>query len=135
MNTKSIENQKLAPFPSIPLTFVKNANMSVLQKNASNNLSEKIKAEVKGLDPAAEVILFGSRARGEAHEDSDWDMLILTERPVTLKVEQAFRHKLFELELEFGQPISVFVYSKADWNGKHRSTPLYHNIQAEGIVL
>lgn len=109
--------------------------MSILQKETSNIISKKIKAEVKGLDPEAEVILFGSRARGEAHEDSDWDMLILTERPVTLKVEQAFRHKLFELELEFDQSISVFVYSKSDWNGKHRSTPLYHNIQAEGIVL
>jgi len=117
------------------LTFVKNPNMPVPQKESSVTLSEKIKAYVKGLDPEAEVILFGSRARGEAHEDSDWDMLILTERPVTLKVEQSFRHKLFELELEFGQSISVFVYSKSDWNGKQRSTPLYHNIQAEGILL
>lgn len=109
--------------------------MQVPQKETSNILPEKIKGYVKGLDPEAEVILFGSRARGEAHEDSDWDMLILTERPVTLKIEQAFRHKLFELELEFGQPISVFVYSKSDWNGRHRYTPLYNNIQAEGILL
>lgn len=109
--------------------------MSVPQKESSVTLPEKIKEYVKRLDPEAEVILFGSRARGEAHEDSDWDMLILTERPATLQVEQAFRHKLFELELEFGQSISVFVYSKSDWNGKHRSTPLYHNIQAEGILL
>lgn len=25
----------------------------------------------------AEVILFGSRARGDAHDDSDWNVLIL----------------------------------------------------------
>lgn len=109
--------------------------MSTSQKAISALLPEKIKAYVKGLDPQAEVILFGSRARGEAREDSDWDMLILTDYAVTLKVEQAFRHKLFELELEFGQSISVFVYSKADWNGKHHATPLYQSIQTEGIVL
>lgn len=109
--------------------------MSVSQKITSNDLLGKIKAAVKGLDPQAKVILFGSRARNDAREDSDWDMLILTESAVTLKVEQTFRHKLFELELEFGQSISVFVYSISDWNGKHRSTPLFQNIQAEGILL
>jgi len=34
--------------------------MSVLQKEPSNILSEKIKAEVKEIDPEAEVILFGA---------------------------------------------------------------------------
>lgn len=76
-----------------------------------------------------------ARARGDAREESDWDILILTPKAVNLKVEQAFRHKLFELELEYGQAISTFVYSKADWNGRHRVTPLYHNIEEEGIVI
>ncbi len=99
------------------------------------HLLKKIKACVEEIDPQSKVILFGSRSRGEAREDSDWDILILTSGSIDLKVEQKFRHKLFELELEFGQAISTFVYSKEDWNGKQRVTPLYQNVQREGIAL
>ena len=104
-------------------------------KVTSTLILGKVKALVKTTDPEAEVILFGSRARGDAREDSDWDILILTPKTVTLKVEQAFRHKLFELELEYGQAISTFVYSKADWNDKHSVTPFYHNVEVEGILI
>lgn len=104
-------------------------------KKTSSILPGKIKEYVKAIDPEAEVRLFGSRARGDAREDSDWDILILTPKAVNLKVEQAFRHKLFELELEYGQAISTFVYSNADWNGKYRVTPLFHNIKEEGILI
>ena len=104
-------------------------------KDLSAIILGKVKEYVKTVDPEAEVILFGSRARDDARNDSDWDILILTPKTVTLKVEQAFRHKLFELELEYGQAISTFVYSKTDWNGKHRVTPLYHNIEKEGILI
>ncbi|MBL7775108.1 MAG: nucleotidyltransferase domain-containing protein [Saprospiraceae bacterium] len=101
----------------------------------SNILLGKIKEFVRDIDPEAEIRLFGSRARGDSRVDSDWDILILTPKAVNLKVEQTFRHKLFELELEFGQAISTFVYSKTDWNGKHSGTPLYHNIEEEGILI
>lgn len=37
-----------------------------------------IKQNVREVDPTAEVWLYGSRARGEAREDSDWDVLVLS---------------------------------------------------------
>ena len=116
------------------LNFAQNTTM-IASKDMSATLLGKVKEYVKAIDPEAEVFLFGSRARGDAREDSDWDILILTPKAVTLKVEQAFRHKLFEVELEYGQAISTFVYSKSDWNGKHRVTPLYHNVKEEGILI
>lgn len=114
--------------------FAKNQTMTV-SNDLSATIRGKVKESVKALDPEAEVILFGSRARGDARKDSDWDFLILTPNAVTLKVEQAFRHKLFEIELEYGQAISTFVYSTTDWDGKHSVTPLYHNIKEEGILI
>lgn len=42
---------------------------------------------------------------------------------------------MFELELEIGQPISTFIYSKNDWNTKHSVTPLYKNIQKDGVKI
>lgn len=96
---------------------------------------ERIKEYVRQIEPDSEITLFGSRARNESKEDSDWDILILVPGEVSLKKEQEFRHKLFELELLFGQAISTFVYSKTDWESKHQVTPLYENIKREGITI
>lgn len=94
-----------------------------------------IKKNIEEVDPKAEVTLFGSRARGDEKKDSDWDLLILTDYPVTFQIEQQFRHHLFDLELELGEAFSTFVYSKADWQVKHSVTPLYQNISKEGLRL
>jgi len=94
----------------------------------------KSKIEKKNLD--AEVILFGSHARGEAHRDSDWDILILLDNlNVTRKTEKEYREELFDVELEIGEPISTFVYSKNDWETRHSVTPLYRNIKRDGISI
>lgn len=95
----------------------------------------KIKGAVYEIEPEAEIILFGSRARGEEKAESDWDILILVPYKVDLKEEQKFRHALFDVELEYGQAISTFVYSKAEWQAKHQITPLYQNIEQDGITL
>ena len=102
---------------------------------SSQEILEKIKSLIYGIEPKSEIILFGSRARGDEREDSDWDLLILVPKPADLKEEQKFRHKLFDLELEYGQSISTFVHSKEDWEGKYKITPLYHNIKEEGIKI
>lgn len=95
----------------------------------------RISKSVQETEPQAEIVLFGSRARGEEKKDSDWDILILVPYSVDLTTEQRFRHKLFELELEYGQVFSIFVYSKAEWEKKHHVTPFYKNIEKEGIWI
>jgi len=105
--------------------------MSVLEKE----ILIKVKQVVKELEPLAEIVLYGSRARGDVHEESDWDLLILIPKNVDFKEEQRFRHKLFDLELEYGQAISTLVKSKKDWVGDFRFTSLFQNIQKEGIRL
>jgi predicted nucleotidyltransferase len=101
----------------------------------TKHISSLIKLNVSQVDPAAQVILYGSRARGDSRTDSDWDLLILTEYPVDNKKESIFRDHLYELELQTGQPFSVFVYSKEDWSAKHRISPYYYNVTREGILL
>ena len=95
-----------------------------------------IKNRILRKKPDAEIILFGSHARGEATADSDWDILILlNDLYVDLNIEKEYRDELFEVELETGEPISTFVFSKKEWETKHSITPLYRNIKNEGISL
>ena len=96
---------------------------------------ERINESVQEIEPQADTILFGSRARGDEREDSDWDILILVPYEVDLITEQKFRHKLFDLELEYGESFSTFVLSKSSWEEKYHITPFYKNIEQEGVRL
>lgn len=101
-----------------------------------SNIAKMIGLRIKLQDPKAEVILFGSHAIGQAKEESDWDVLILIDKPKSDRsVEEKYRNEMFQLELELGEPISTLVYAKADWETKYIYTPLYQNIKREGVRL
>ena len=94
-----------------------------------------IRNYINAIDPKADVILYGSRARGDERPDSDWDILIRTNNAADIVTERKFRNKLYDLELETGEALSVFVYSKIDWQTRQRITPFFHNVSREGIRI
>jgi len=104
-------------------------------KSKTQNITHLIRKNISLIDPKAEVILYGSRARGDERPDSDWDILILTDYPVDLSKERDFRNNLYELELETGESFSVFAYSKNDWTTKQKITPFYDNVIQEGVTI
>lgn len=99
-----------------------------------NQLPIRVEEAVKSIDAAAKVILFGSRARGEAREDSDWDFLILTSKAVTPNLEDEFRTKLYDLELEYEQVISSVIENEQNWEN-YLNAEFYKNVQADGIEV
>lgn len=101
----------------------------------TKHIAHLIKNKIAEIDPDATVILYGSRVRGDARQDSDWDILVLTDYPVSNKDESRFRDHLYDLALEIEETLSTFVYSKHDWNTKQRITPFYENVSREGINL
>ncbi len=46
--------------------------------NDNETIIKKVKEIVDRFDSHADIVLFGSRARGDYHEESDWDFLILS---------------------------------------------------------
>jgi predicted nucleotidyltransferase len=44
------------------------------------HIIQLIRQKVNEIDKTAEVILYGSRARGDNKRDSDWDVMILLKR-------------------------------------------------------
>lgn len=107
-----------------------------LMENDKANILSLIKAAIHRKNPEAEVILFGSRARGQEHKHSDWDILVLLDMStVDRKTEKEYREALFDVELETGEAISTFVFSRQDWESRHAISPLFENIQKDGVRL
>ena len=102
----------------------------------AQELLNKIKAGINTQDPDAEIYLYGSRARGDHNENSDWDILIITPRKkINFEYESDIRDPIYDLELDSGQVISVLVYSRSDWQKKRSISPLFMNVLKEGIRI
>jgi predicted nucleotidyltransferase len=99
-------------------------------------VTQRIKAKIMEKDPTAEVILYGSHARGDANKDSDWDILILVKKPNFEKsMDREYRNQVHDIELDIEEVISVFVRSKEKWETLHAGGPFYNNVTREGILL
>jgi predicted nucleotidyltransferase len=86
--------------------------------------------------PDAEIYLFGSQARGDDKALSDWDLLILLNSEIIpFSLETEIMDEFYNIELETGQIMSPIIYPKLEWNTKYKVTPLFENIQKEGIRL
>lgn len=94
-----------------------------------------IRDTIRATEPTAQIILYGSRARGDAREDSDWDVLAIVDKPrLSLKDRSNIQYPVWDKGLELGQEINVFPYTRQQWE----QTPLSlfkYNVMKEGITL
>jgi uncharacterized protein len=104
--------------------------------SSTRNILTRIKKIVRSRDPKAKIYLYGSRARGTASNDSDWDLLILLNKDtVPPELEKEITFPLYDLEFDTGEVISPTIYSEKEWNAKYRVTPFYKNVMREGRPL
>ncbi len=99
-------------------------------------LLEQVKRAVREMEPDAEIILYGSRAREDSRAQSDWDFLILVDGPVNDERTDKSRHRLYEIEWESDEVLCCIVRSREEWNSPlWESMPFRQNVELEGIVL
>lgn len=82
----------------------------------------------------AQLLLYGSRARGNYHEDSDWDLLILLNRPQESSDFLNIVYPIMELGFDLGEYFSVQTYSQEEWEAMH-FLPYYKNVEQDKIQL
>lgn len=101
-----------------------------------NYILQLIKTSVNSTDPDAILILYGSYARGDYRNDSDVDLLVLlNQEKITRIDEKRIKYPLYDIEFETGTIISPLVFSKKDWETRHRITPFYENVLKDGQIL
>ncbi len=99
-------------------------------------LLKRIRETVHIVEPGAQIILYGSRARGDAAPDSDWDLLILLDGPVTYERVDAVRYRLYALEWETSTVIGSVIRSTDEWDSlQYRAMPFHTNVIRDGIRL
>ncbi len=79
--------------------------------------------------------LYGSRARGDYHVNSDWDLLVLLDKDkIQWNDYDIYAYPFTELGWSLGQTINPVIYSKQEWQARHFS-PFYHNVQNDKKVI
>ncbi len=84
-------------------------------------------------DRIERVVLFGSRARGDAQPDSDYDIAVFL-RDLTDRWREAKR--LSAIETDILAETGAFIHSMPYSTGSYRRrTPLMHEIRRDGVDL
>lgn len=100
-----------------------------------DNIIKFIKETVHSHDDTAKVLLFGSRARNTARQDSDWDVIVVVDKDrIGMAEYSEYAYPLYSAGLDMGCEINVVVYTKKQWE-QGRPTMFRHNVIEEGIVL
>ncbi len=111
-----------------------------LQIDNVNSMDENVIRSIKDVAKTAlpensRLLLYGSRARGDSHAGSDWDLLILLDKP---RIEaDDYDNVAFPFTMlgwDINEMISPHLYTKRQWDSWAYS-PFYKNVERDKIIL
>lgn len=109
------------------------SHLSPNERLAVDALVEALKREAGG--QILLVAMFGSKARGDAGEDSDVDILIVADADPR-QIEGRISKSSSELSLEHNLIINKFILSREHWaDYARRRAAFWQNIQRDGVLL
>jgi len=83
----------------------------------------------------AEVVLYGSYARGQESDESDIDMAIVLKAKQTEEQYDRMTDIVVDYQLDLGITLSVISIELREFMEWKKTLPLYKNVDKEGIVL
>lgn len=103
---------------------------------ARSNILKQVRETAHEILPkGTHLWLFGSRARGDASEESDWDfLLVLDKTSITNDDYRTYAYPFVQLGWSLGEYFSVKVYTAADWQ-RRSGTPFYKNVTHDAIAI
>lgn len=108
------------------------SNLSDQQRQAVVEFSRRLNKRYA----VAEVVLYGSYARGQGTPGSDIDLLVVLDEPVNRSLREAIYDMAFDLNLEHDTLISVLVVDRDSWNhGPLSVSGIHMAVQEDGIRI
>ncbi len=105
-------------------------------KNTEVQAIIELKKRVLRLYPDAEIILFGSKARGDYNKDSDVDILILLGAEVNSKVEKKIISNISDIYSTYDDVVfETLIENKNEWLNNNLNYFIRNSINKEGISL
>ena len=97
--------------------------MSELKRHLIKNYGDSVK----------DVILFGSQARGDSDEYSDYDVLIVLEKDYSGKDENRILDLCYDIDLKYNILIDVHLISSKELTSIRGRQPVFVNAIKSGI--
>lgn len=98
-------------------------------------IRELRKQLLQSLPSGSTALLYGSQARGDAREDSDWDVLIIVDKDhVSLAENSAITYPLVMYGWNNGLEINPVLYTKKEWEA-NRNTPFAENVERDSLKI
>jgi len=121
---------------SIPVTCSGNmAAIACLTPNESAAV-ERLKQILTRDFGLVKLVLYGSKARGDSHRESDIDVLLVLRDEFDWRTKHAVYDVCFDINLEYDVLIQPIIYSQARYDDPLiRATPLYQNVLEEGVAV
>ena len=104
---------------------MKNNTSDPIIKELSEALKKELGYKIK------DIILFGSRARGDASPESDYDLLVLVDKETKEATDSIF-NMACEIGWKYNAVITTFVHDKSYYEDK-KYEPLLINKRKEGV--
>lgn len=83
-----------------------------------------------------QIILFGSRARGNACAESDMDVLVVVDHPINREVRNAVSECTWQAGFDSGIVVTAILFTRDEWeNGPEYYSPLAEAVRAEGVPV
>lgn len=106
--------------------------MNPLEKKILNDFKNLLIQRVR----LYRLILFGSRARGDAHPESDMDVLVIIEDKYTPQIQEQVSECGWEAGFEAGIVVSSLIYTRDEWeNGPESYSPFVETVRREGVPI
>lgn len=100
-------------------------------KNIIDDLSLRLKERFPG--DIVDVILFGSRASGSFHKDSDYDILIILKQKADWITEREISDICYDVELKYDIITDTHIISEPELSTLRGKQPIFVNAILNGL--
>lgn len=85
-------------------------------------------------DNLKQLLLYGSRSRGDESDDSDYDCFLLV-KDISRQLKKELHNISGKYLFKYNAIFSLLVVNEIEYNANSKNHPLYMSIKKEGLVI